>query len=207
MLKSFLPKEYSFYDFFEKHAQITNEVCHELQTMAATSQNISQHAARIHTLEHQADDVTHQCIDALHRTFITPIERTDILQLIKQLDDILDSVDAATSRIELYGITQMRSEALELADVLVASMVEINSALVSMRNLKNINKITGHIIAIHDLESKGDTILRSALIRLFQEDQPILIIKWKEIFERLEKAVDRCENVANIIEGVVISSS
>jgi len=207
MLKSFLPKEYSFFEYFEKHAKLTTEVCQQLQALTTTGQDISDRVAQIHDLEHQADDVTHECIDALHRTFITPIERTDILQLIKQLDDILDSIDAATSRIELYGIVQMRSEALELANVLVQCMAEITGGLIGLRNMKNSQKINEHCIAIHDLESKGDAILRSALIRLFQEDQPILIIKWKEIFERLEKAVDRCENVANIIEGVVISSS
>ncbi len=207
MLKSFLPKEYSFYDFFEKHAQLTTEVCRQLLVMAETGRDIPGCVAHIHDLEHAADDVTHKCIDALHRTFITPIERTDILQLIKQLDDILDAVDAACSRIELYGIREMRSEAKELAEVLVSCMAEIDGGLKGMRNLKDIEKIKKHCMAIHDLESKGDTLLRSALIRLFQEDHPILIIKWKEIFERLEKAVDRCENVANIIEGVVISAS
>jgi uncharacterized protein len=207
MLKRFLPKEYSFFDFFEKHAKLTTEVCQQLLEMATTSQDIHGYVSRIHELEHEADKVTHECIEALHRTFITPIERTDILQLIKQLDDILDAIDATCSRIELYGITQMRSEAKELADILVASMVEITGGLVCMRNLKNIQKINEHLMVIHDLESKGDTILRSALIRLFQEENPILIIKWKELFERLEKAVDRCENVANILEGIVISSS
>ena len=94
-----------------------------------------------------------------------------------------------------------------MAEVLVGAAKEIEGALHSIRNLKHIEKINQHCIAIHELENRGDAILRSALIRLFQEDQPILIIKWKEIFERLEKAVDRFENVANIIEGVVISAS
>jgi uncharacterized protein len=207
MLKRFLPKEYGFFNFFEQHAKLTTEVCCQFLEMATTSEDIHGHVSRIHELEHEADKITHVCIEALHRTFITPIERTDILQLIKQLDDILDAIDATCSRIELYGIIQMRREAQELADVLVASMAEITGGLVGIRNLKDIQKINDHLLAIHDLESKGDIILRSALIRLFQEENPILIIKWKEIFERLEKAVDRCENVANIIEGIVISSS
>jgi uncharacterized protein len=207
MLKNFLPKEYGFYDFFEKHARLTTEVCQQLRELTASSRNIHEHVTRIHELEHEADKVTHECVEALHRTFITPFERTDILQLIKKLDDIIDFIDEAASDIDLYGITEVRSEALEMANVLAASMVEISSSLVGMRTLKNLEKIKAHCIAIHDLESRGDAILRSALIRLFREDQPILIIKWKEIFERLEKAVDRCENAANIIEGIAISSS
>jgi predicted phosphate transport protein (TIGR00153 family) len=207
MLKRILPKEYSFFDFFDKHIQVTARVCQELLDLTSNGQDISGKVAHIHQLEHEADQITHECIEALHKTFITPIERTDILQLIKQLDDILDSIDAACSRIELYGIVEMRQEAREMAEVLVSSVQEIEAALKQIRNLKNIEEINRSCIAVHELENRGDSILRSALIRLFQEDQPILIIKWKEIFERLEKAVDRCENVANIIEGVVISAS
>jgi uncharacterized protein len=207
MLKRILPKEYSFFDFFDRHILVTARVCQELLDLTSSGQNITARVELIHKLEHEADQITHECIEALHKTFITPIERTDILQLIKQLDDILDAIDAACSRIELYGIVEMRQEARELAEVLVISVSEIKGALQCIRNLKNIDKINQHCIAMHELENKGDTLLRSALIRLFQEDQPILIIKWKEIFERLEKAVDRCENVANIIEGIVISAS
>jgi predicted phosphate transport protein (TIGR00153 family) len=207
MLKKLLPIDYRFYDFFEEHARITGEVCKQLQTMARESHEIPAFVSRIRELEHEADQVTHKCIEALHQTFITPIERTDILQLIKRMDDIADAIDSATTRIELYAITQIRSEALEMADVLVACLTEIAESLVELRSPKNVEKIKRHCLAIHDLESRGDRILRSALIRLFQEDQAMLIIKWKEIFERLEKAVDRCENVANVIEGIVISSS
>jgi predicted phosphate transport protein (TIGR00153 family) len=207
MLKRILPKEYSFFDFFDKHIQVTTRVCQELLDLTSNGQDIAGKVALIHQLEHEADQITHECIEALHKTFITPIERTDILQLIKQLDDILDSIDAACSRIELYGIVEMRQEAREMAEVLVSAVQEIAMALQQIRNLKNIEQINKNCIAVHELENRGDSILRSALIRLFQEDQPILIIKWKEIFERLEKAVDRCENVANIIEGVVISAS
>jgi uncharacterized protein len=207
MLKKLLPVDYRFYDFFEDHARITTEVCQQLHIMSATSSDIPVCVARIRDLEHAADQVTHTCIEALHQTFITPIERTDILQLIKKMDDIVDAIDSATSRIELYSITQMRSEALEMADVLNGCLVEISNSLIEMRSPKNSEKIKRHCHAIHDLESEGDRILRSALIRLFREDEAMLIIKWKEIFERLEKAVDRCENVANIIEGIVISTS
>ncbi len=207
MLKRILPKEYSFFDYFDRHIRVTAQVCQELYHLATIGDNIAGRVELIHKLEHEADQITHECIEALHKTFITPIERTDILQLIKQLDDVLDSIDAACSRIELYGIVEMRQEAREMAEVLVGAAKEIEGALHSIRNLKHIDKINQHCIAIHELENRGDAILRSALIRLFQEDQPILIIKWKEIFERLEKAVDRFENVANIIEGVVISAS
>ncbi len=207
MLKKLLPTDNRFYDFFENHARVAIEVCRQLQSMARENRDIPAYVVRIHELENDADQVTHRCIEALHQTFITPLERTDIHQLIKRLDDIVDAIDSATSRIELYGIREMRSEALDMADVLVACLAELSESLVEMRSLKNVEKIKRHCQVIHDLESKGDRILRSALIRLFRENDAMLIIKWKEIFERLEKAVDRCESTADIIEGIVISAS
>ncbi len=207
MLKKLLPTDNRFYDFFENHARISIEVCRQLQSMARESRDIPAFVATIHQLENDADQVTHRCMEALHQTFITPLERTDIHQLIKRMDDIVDAIDSATSRIELYGIREMRSEVLDMADVLVACLAEISEGLVEMRSLKNVEKIKRHCQVIHGLESNGDRILRSALIRLFRENDAMVIIKWKEIFERLEKAVDRCESAADIIEGIVISAS
>ncbi|MCL5270793.1 MAG: DUF47 family protein [bacterium] len=208
MLGRFLPKEMGFFDFFEKIAALTIEACNELLSLATDSQNIAGRVARIKELEHQADDVTHECIEALHKTFITPIDRTDIHSLIKRMDDIIDSVDAATSRIVLYEITQMRSESRSLAEVLVKASREIEQAVHNLRNMKHPEKVKENCIAIYQLENEGDAILRSALVRLFKEEKDaVLVIKWKEIYERLEKATDRCEQVANIISGVVIEAS
>ncbi len=128
--------------------------------------------------------------------------------LIKRLDDIVDSVDAAMSRLALYELTEMRAEAVQLAEVLLKAVEEIAGALKGLRNLKNSEAISKRLIAVHRLENEGDAVLRNALMRLFQEDdRPALIIKWKEIFERLEKATDRCEEVANLIEKIVIEAS
>ncbi|MBN2356274.1 DUF47 domain-containing protein [candidate division KSB1 bacterium] len=207
MFKSILPKEYSFFDFFEQHAGVIIRTCHELKFLAEGNGSMIDIVQRIEDLEHEADDVTHRCIDALHRTFITPIDRSDIHLLIKRLDDIVDSIDSATRRISLYDISSIRPEAKKLAEILVQCSETIEQALKGLRNMKHSESIIEKCRIIHDLEEKGDEVLRSALIRLFKEDDSVLIIKWKEIFQRLEKAVDRCEDVANIIEGVVISSS
>ncbi len=158
-------------------------------------------------MEHQTDEITHRCIEALHKTFITPIERTDIQHLIKRLDDIIDCIDGAASRIAMYDLDFVRPEAVEMAHVLLQATREIELALKALRDKKNVDFIRQQCIKIYDLENKGDEIQRKAILRLFKEGEPILIIKWKEIFERLEMAVDRCEDVGNIIEGVVIASS
>lgn len=208
MFKSILPKEYAFFDLFEKHISLCIEQSKELVKLATgKEEDFIEHVRRINQYERQMDDVTRECIEALHRTFITPIERTDIHALITKMDDIGDYIEGAVNRMELYELRVMRPEIKELGEVLVKATGEIQVALSGFRDMKNIEMINNRCIEIHKLESEGDAILRNALMRLFKEQDAILVIKWKEIYERLEKAIDRCEAVANIIEGVVIESA
>ncbi|MCX5757222.1 MAG: DUF47 family protein [Candidatus Hydrogenedentes bacterium] len=208
MFRRLLPREICFFDYFEKHARLTIEACEAFCALTDGQVDHTTQAARIKDIEHQADDLTHQCVDALNRTFITPIDRVDIHQLIKRLDDVVDSVDATTSRISLYELVEIRPEAHQLASVLLKAARQIEVALMGLRSLKETDAIKARLIDIHQLENEGDIILRAALMRLFKEENnPILIMKWKEIFERLEKATDRCEEVANIIEKIIIEAS
>jgi predicted phosphate transport protein (TIGR00153 family) len=207
MFKRFLPKEYSFFNFFEEHTKLTIMTCKELLALTSGKGDAGESVQRIKDLEREADKITTQCIEALQKTFITPIERTDIHQLIKRLDDIVDIINAAASRIHLYDVTEMRPEARELAHILVLASGEIDGALKGLRNLKHIRTIREKCAAIHGLEGRGDDVLKSALMRLFKENEPMLIIKWKEIFERLEKAINRCKDVADMIEEIVIAST
>lgn len=209
MLKRLLPRETSFFDFFESHTKLTIEACKELDAIAADPSQLRDRVSRIKELEHRADDITHECIEALHRTFITPIDRADIHRLMKRLDDIIDSVDSAASRMLLYDIQTMRPEMKQFTEVLIRASAEIDGAIAHFRNMnRNADAIGMHCRGIYDAENQGDQILRSALQRLFNDEKdPIHVIKWKEIFERLEKATDRCEEVANIVQGVVIEAS
>jgi len=206
MFRGILPKEFNFYDYFERHIAVTVKAATELMLLASDNANIESCARRIKELELQADDITHKCTEALHKTFITPIERTDIHSLIKILDDIVDNIDSAVQRIGLYEITEIRSETKMFAEILVKTTQEIELALKGLRDIKNSEYISARCRTIHQLESEADMVLRSAIVRLFKENKPIEAIMWKEIFERMEKAVDKCEAVANIIEGVVISA-
>jgi len=208
MLRRFLPQEICFFTYFERHGEMTIDACSEFLTLVTNPAEPVARAARIKEIEHQADDLTHKCIEELNKTFITPIDRVDIHLLIKRLDDIVDSVDAATSRLVLYELTTMRPEAVQLAEILVKAANEIAVALKGLRNLKEVKAITDRLIHVHHLENEGDAVLRTALSRLFKEEKDaVLIIKWKEIFERLEKATDRCEEVANLIEKIMIEAS
>lgn len=209
MFRQLLPKEVCFFDYFEQLATLTLRACEEFRALTDGSKEGMDQVTRIKEVEHEADEVTHRCIEALNKTFITPFDRTDIHLLIKRLDDIVDAVDASTSRLVLYELTEIRPEACRLAEVLVKASQEVQGALIHMRNMKNTRAIYEHLIAIHQLENEGDAILKEALARLFkeEEDRPVLVIKWKEIFERLERATDRCEGVANMIEKIVIEAS
>ena len=209
MFKRILPKEDSFFDYFERHSRLSVDVCRELNEIALNPVELVNRTNRIKGIEHEADDITHKCIDALHRTFITPIDRADIHRLIKRLDDIIDSVDSTAARMMLYDLSEMRQEFGQFTGVLIQATTEVESAISNLRNLKKRNEIIEKCCAaVYETEKTGDQLLRSALDRLFKEEKdPILIIKWKDIFERLEHATDRCEEVANIIQGIVIEAS
>jgi predicted phosphate transport protein (TIGR00153 family) len=208
MFKSILPKEYEFFTYFEKHIEITKQVSEQLILLANEKIKLPECSKIIHTLENQADEITHQCTEKLHLTFITPIERTDIFALIKRLDDLTDFIDSAVLRMHLYEIEDMRSETIEIAEVLSKSINLLESAIIALRNMKhNQEKIKKYCEEIRELENEGDRIFQKAITRLFKENDAINIIKWKEIFERFEKAVDRCESVANVIESVLIDNA
>ena len=205
MFGRLLPRETSFFDFFEQHAALTVEGSREFLSLVSTGANVGAKAKRIKEIEHETDVITHNCVEALHKTFITPIERDDIHRLITRMDDIMDFVEAAAERISLYEIRVMTPEVKDLADVLVRAVEEVEKALHGLRDMRNAKDVVKRCIDINRLENEADAILRIAVARLFREERdPITVIKWKEIYENLESAADRCEDVANIIEGVVL---
>jgi predicted phosphate transport protein (TIGR00153 family) len=208
MFGRFLPRENSFFEYFEQHAAVTVEGCEELLQLITTGANVDVRVRRISEIEHEADTITHRCVEALHKTFITPLERDDIHRLISRMDDIMDFVEAAADRIVLYDVKTMTLDARDLADVLVRATKEVESACKGLRNLKNPQALLHSCVVINRLENEADQVLRRAVARLFREERdPIQIIKWKEIYELMETASDRCEDVANVIEGVVLENS
>ncbi|MBI4229903.1 MAG: DUF47 domain-containing protein [Planctomycetes bacterium] len=205
MLGRLLPRETSFFDLFEKHAAITVQGAIEFQNLMADSSGTAHKCKRIKEIEHEADTITHACVEALHKTFITPLDRDEIYRLITKLDDVMDYIEAASERIALYDLTSMTQDAKDLASVLVRATQGVEEAIHGLRNLADAREIVRKCIEINRLENEGDAVLRTAVARLFREEKdPIQIIKWKEIYENLENATDRCEDVANIIEGIVL---
>jgi uncharacterized protein len=208
MFRRLLPRETSFFDFFEQHAALTVKGAQEFRSLVTSGGNMSASSRRVKEIEHECDTVTHRCVEALHKTFITPIERDDIHRLISRMDDIMDFVEAAAERLTLYDLVDMTPEIKELAGVLVKASEKVELALKGLRNMKNAAPILEACVDVNRLENEGDAILRIAVARLFREAKdPILVIKWKEVYENLENATDRCEDVANIIEGVVLENA
>jgi predicted phosphate transport protein (TIGR00153 family) len=203
-----LPHDKSFFEFFEQQGRKTVEGCRALAEMIDHPADLEAQAQRITQFEQECDDITHAVVESLHKTFITPLDRNDIYRLITKMDDIMDFVEAAADRLSLYEVPTMTKEVGDLARCLVQSAEHVLGAVSSIRDLGKPNGILQHCIEINRLENVADSILRSALARLFREEKdPIAVIKWKEIYETLETATDRCEDVANIIEGVVLENS
>jgi predicted phosphate transport protein (TIGR00153 family) len=208
MSSRLLPKDASFFDLFERHMAKTVEGCKALVDLMADPTDVANKAKRIKEIEHETDEITHACVERLHKTFITPLDRDDIHRLISRMDDIMDFVEAATERFWLYEIKEVRSEAKELARVLVKAAEDLSTAVGCLRSMKDAQTILAKCVEVNRLENEADGILRSAVARLFRDETDTkLIMKWKEVFENLEAASDRTEDVANVLEGVVLEHS
>jgi len=197
-----------FLDLFEQHAEQTREAAALLAAMVRDQVDPEKQAELVKAAEHAGDEITHAVIERLHQTFITPIDRGDIHELISRMDDVLDLVEASAERIWLYELRAMEPDARELTDVLEKAVVEMGAAVRGLRDLRDRPRLLAHCTEINRLENVGDQLLRRAMARLFRESRdPIHVVKWKEIYDYLENAIDRCEDVANVIEGVALEYS
>lgn len=201
---SIMPKEPKFFDLFEKSVANVAKAAKELADFLEDYTNVPLKVARMTELEHAGDAITHQIMEQLHRTFVTPLDREDIALLTERLDDVMDFIEDATNAMLLYRIEQPTTRAREMAAILVALTSELVLAVPHLRNRSKMKGILEHCVEINRLENEADAIVRHALAELF-DDTPIAdVIKWREIYEHLETAVDKGEDVANVLEGVVL---
>ncbi len=202
------PREETFLPQFGRAAQVIVDAARVLDAMAGEPGSGPDRAAEIKRLEHQGDQIAHETFDLLNRTWITPIDREDIHVLVKNLDDVLDYIDAAASRIVLYRITTTTPELQKITAVIVQSAIAIQKALALLSDLKHSRQILEACVEINRLENEADTVAQLAIGRLFAETKdPIEVMKWKEIYDFVEGATDRCEDVANTLEAIVIKST
>ena len=201
---SLMPSEPKFFDLFEKSVDNVSRAATELYILFNDYTNVPQKVGRLTELEHQGDYLTHQIMEQLHRTFVTPLDREDIALLAERLDDMMDFMEDATTAMLLYRIEKPTIRAQEMASILVAVTDELVIAVPHLRNRSKMKEILEHCVEINRLENEADTVMRFALAELFDGTPIADVIKWREIYEHLETAVDKGEDVANVLEGVVL---
>ncbi len=201
----FIPREGKFFVLFEQSAQNTLKTAHQLSDLLHNWENAADKLNVITELEHEGDSITHQIIAQLHSTFITPFDREDIALMAHSLDDVTDFLEAAADAMLLYKVEKPTDRAKELADVIVHQTEEVAKALSELRSKTDLKRILRRCVEINRWENEADGVYRSALAELFANEKDITeIIKWREIYEYMETATDRCEDVANVLEGVAL---
>jgi hypothetical protein len=204
----FIPREEKFFDLFDELADKIEEGGKLLTAMLAHYDTFDQKLSKLKEIEHEADVITHRTYEKMHKTFLTPLDREDIYALVNKMDSILDMIEASAVRMSLYNIQKPAPEVLHQARILNEAIVKVKMIVKALRDMKNSSKILDACVEINTLENEGDMILRTTMAKLFErEKDPIELIKWKEIFERFEEAMDVCEDVSNIVEGIVLKNA
>jgi predicted phosphate transport protein (TIGR00153 family) len=200
---SLIPREVRFFDLFEQQSQ---HIIKGAQLLRELVNNFSDARAKSHAIkevEHQGDQVTHDIVKKLNTTFITPIDREDIHDLATRLDDVLDFIEAAAERLVVYRIKEPTSASRAMAEVIVQQTHAMERAIKCLRTMDP--GFHEHAVEVNRLENSADNLLRDSLAALFEEQaDPIEVIKWKEIYETMETVTDRCEDVVNVIEGIIL---
>lgn len=208
MKLSFVPQDGKFFTLFEESAHNAVEVAKKLSDLMHDWTKTDDKIAAIADLEHKGDNVTHQIAAQLHRTFVTPFDREDIANLSHALDDVTDFIHSAADAMLLYHVEEPTQRAQELSDIIVETAMEVERAVAILSKKLDQRQMLKHCVEINRLENVADRIYRAALAELFSKSTDVVyIMKWREIYEHLETATDRCEDVANILEGVAIKYS
>lgn len=199
-----IPQEVKFFEMFVRSAENLLRGAKLLREISNDFSSLAQDAAKLERLEHDSDQITHEIMEKLNTTFITPLDREDIHELTAALDDVMDFIEAATERLVLYKLKAPTPEMKEMANVILRQAEEINYVMPKIKELKH-SQVMEHCIEINRLENEGDRIQREAVAKLFdQKTDPLEVIKWRDIYEYLETATDKCEDIAVIVEGIVL---
>ena len=208
MAFSLFPKNERFFDLFALSASNIRLAAEQLLNMVKDFSDVERKANRLKEVESEGDTITHQIIEYLNSSFITPIDREDIYALAGKLDDVLDEIEGVGSRLHLFAVRQPTEECIELVEIVVEATGAIEQAV---KNLKKFSGLKEFLVEIHRLENRADEISRELVARLFHNTNShtdvIELIKWKEIYSRLEHTTDRCEDVANVIEDIWVKNA
>lgn len=208
MFGRLMPREGRFFEYFNEHAEQLVLGAIELKALMSDISELQIRARNIESIENTADQITHQTVQLLHKTFITPLDRDNIHQLITTMDDILDLMEDTSQCMFLYDIHAVTDEAIKLAEICLSCTEKVKVAVAHLSNMKNAESILNLCTEIDKLEATADQVMRSAMAKLFREEPDTRhLFKMKEIYQLLEAVTDRCEDVANIIEGIVLENA
>jgi len=203
-----MPSEGKFFELFNQHADLCVKGAKEMVALMTNFDDLENRVHAIESIEKQADKVTHGTLELLHKTFITPLDRDDIHQLITRMDDILDLLEDAGQTISLYDIKAITPEAKRLAELCLTCTEKVKNAVSLLHSMDNSHQILSICEEIDRLESDSDHVMRAAMSKLFRDEPDVrTLIKLKAIYEILETVTDRCEDVANIIEGIIVENA
>src|SRR2546423_13439816 len=206
MFAKLLPREEQYFSLFAQMTSYINDAATTLVEMLSHQDgDYQEYVQRIKSIEHACDDLTHSVATRLNQSFITPFDREDIYMMSKALDDVVDLIDGAARSVVMYDIHETTEAAKQLAGIIQRMALQLNEIVSVLQKPKG---VTERLVELHRLENEGDDIYQRAVGALFHENRdPLEVIKWKDVYEKLEAAIDRSENVANIIEGVIIKHS
>lgn len=203
-----MPSEGKFFDLFIQHGELCVKGAKEMVALMTNFDDLENRVHAIESIEKQADKITYETLDMLHKTFITPIDRDDIHKLITKMDDILDLLEDAAQTISLYDIKAITPEAKRLAELCLNCTEKVKTAVGLLHSMDNSGQILAVCEEIDRLESDADHVMRAAMSKLFRDEPDVrTLIKLKAIYEILETVTDRCEDVANIIEGIIVENA
>ncbi len=200
-----LPTEERFFDLFEQHAQTLVLAAQRLRELVENFTDIEGKFAQLTELEHQGDFITHEIIDLARRSFTTPFDTEDITAIAARIDDVIDRIEAAGDALILWKVEKPTAEAIRLCHLIEECAKQLAAAIPNLRDRRRFSKVREHIVEVNRLENDADRVLRAALSTLLASHQDVYdLIRWKEIYEQLEDATDRCEDVADVLEGVTV---
>lgn len=202
---SLIPKEEKFYELFETQVGHSVEAAKHFKDIAQRWPVKEEDIKRLHDIEHEGDMTAHEIHDRLNRTFITPFDREDIHALASELDDVVDLVYHVTMRMQLYRVNHSTEDLVHLAEILLSAAENVRKAVIELGNPEKTRRVLDFCIEINRLENAGDRAMEQAIGKLFEgKPDPLEVLKWKEIYEGIENAIDKCEDVANTLESILV---
>lgn len=208
MFSRFLPKDTNFFELFEKQTACAVEAAEYFKELTSLKSVDEAALEKMHNIEHQGDEVTHDIINRLNKTFITPFDREDILALAKELDDVVDMIYTIVSRLKVYKLPGVNKNLAQFAGVIEDSVRAVERAVKGLRNVKHSKTVSDACVEIHRLENVGDAMRDAVLAELFNTEKDfVAVIKWKEIYQDAETVLDICEDVAHVVNSILVKQA